>query len=298
MSEEPSGSSVPRRQLGYALRTLREQAGITVEYAATAVERARPTMWKIETGQPGVRIRNQDVKAMCEVYGASPEKTRELIALAEATRVKGWTSSYADILPPNFDMYVGLEVAAERIVWYEDLLIPGILQSEDYARTVISLPNPGEDARSDEVVEHRLSLRMRRQQMLTRKRPAAPTVVALLNECVLRRPVGGPSIMAAQLQHLGKLDGLPNLSIRVVPSSVGLHYGLTSGPFSILTFPQGSGSPVVYSDGFGTAQYWWDKPHDIERYQLAFDDIARHALDGAASRATVEDLAKEFTTDA
>ncbi len=120
MVVEPSGSSVPRRQLGHTLRSLREQAGITVDYASAEIERSRPTLWKIESAQPGVRIRNHDVKGLCALYGADAERTQELLALAEATRVKGWTSSYADLLPPNFDMYVGLEAGAENVFWYEE----------------------------------------------------------------------------------------------------------------------------------------------------------------------------------
>ncbi len=298
MTEEPSGSSVPRRQLGLALRMLREQAGLTVEYAAVEAERSRPTIWKIETGQPGVRIRNADVKTMCEVYGASQEKTKELVALAEATRVKGWASSYADILPPTLDMYVGLEVAAERVVWYEDLLIPGLLQSEDYTRAVVALPDPGAPVRTEDEVEHRLGLRQRRQTILTRKRPAPPRFEAVINECVLHRSIGGPEVLATQLSHLLEVAELPNVSIRILRPSVGLHYGLVSGQFSILTFPEGKGTPVVYADGFGPAQYFWDKPDDITRYRLAYESLSGQALDEAASKAVIEHVAKELASDA
>lgn len=298
MTEEPSGSSVPRRQLGRALRALREEAGLTVEVAAVEIERSRPTIWKIETGQPGVRFRNADVKMMCEVYGASPEKTTELVALAEATKVKGWASSYSDILPPNLDLYVGLEVAADRIVWYEDLLIPGLLQTEDYTRAVVALPDPGSPERTEDEIEHRLSLRRHRQKLLTRRRPAAPRFEAIINECVLRRPIGGVAALVAQLRHLVELAKLPNISIRVLPQTIGLHYGLVSGQFSILTFPDGKGTPVVYADGFGPIQYFWDKPNEITRYRLAYESLSGQALDETASTAVIEAALKELASDA
>jgi transcriptional regulator with XRE-family HTH domain len=298
VSIEPSGSSIPRRQLGYALRSLREQTGHSVEYAATVIERSRPTLWKIESGQPGVRIRNHDVRGLCELYGASTDRTDELLALAEATRVKGWTSSYADILPPNFDMYIGLEVAARRVFWYEDSLIPGVLQCHRYARALLELPGAYEAPRSEEAIERRLELRLQRQKMLTRKSPPPVHLDAVLGEAVLRRPLGGKEVMVDQLRHVRELSKLANVTIRVLPFSDVVHHGLFSGSFTLLQFPEGKGSPIVYADGFGPIQYFWDKPEDIARYEVAFGSISEHALDEESSRDLIEGITKELLADA
>src|SRR5215469_215781 len=126
MADQMTGSTVPRRQLGRYLRDLRNQAGLTAKAAAQQLERSEPTIWRIETGQTSVR--SIDVELMCRLYGASPEMTEALTRLARETKARGWWQAYGDAVPEWFDLYVGLEAAAAPLLWYEQELIPGLLQ--------------------------------------------------------------------------------------------------------------------------------------------------------------------------
>ncbi|MCA1709618.1 MAG: helix-turn-helix domain-containing protein, partial [Actinobacteria bacterium] len=154
MSEGTTGSTVPRRQLGRYLRDLRGQARLTVRAAAATLEWSEGKIWRIETGQTGMR--SLDVEAMCRIYGASAETTEALMALAKETKARGWWHSYGDVIPEYFDVYIGLEESASHFSWYESELVPGLLQTEDYARTVIRSGNPTVE---DAEIERRVSVR-------------------------------------------------------------------------------------------------------------------------------------------
>ena len=196
MAETLAGSTVPRRQLGRYLRELRGSAGLTVRAAAKELERSEPTLWRIENGL--VAVRALDVEQMCRLFGATGEMTKALMALARETKAKGWWQTYGDIVPEWFDLFVGLEAAANRMAEYEHSVVPGLFQSEGYARTVITADHQSE---SDDEIDRRVELRLARQAIL--KRPIDPPALrAGLRESVLRSPVGGTSVMAGQLEHL------------------------------------------------------------------------------------------------
>ncbi|MBH1934497.1 helix-turn-helix domain-containing protein [Streptomyces sp. AV19] len=292
MSDGPTGSTVPRRQLGRYLRDLRNQAGLTVRAAARELERAEATIWRIETGQTS--LRSVDVEVMCKVYGASGGVTKALKALAKETKAKGWWHAYGDVIAEGFDLFIGLEEATERLDWYESDLVPGLLQTPDYARAIISahLPDEGPDE-----VERRVQLRMARQVLLSRFfKPVQ--LSAVVSESVLRRPVGGHTMMVEQLKHLADVSGLPNVAIRVVPFNAGLHMGALSGMFGILRFPcNGEGREVepstVYAEGFTGALYL-DKPAELERYDRAFKDIWHTALDENESKHLIMEMAGKY----
>src|SRR5580658_246865 len=141
MPEETTGSTVPRRQLGRYLRDLRQKQRLTVRAAAERLEWSDAKIWRIETGQ--VSLRSLDVEAMCRIYGAPAELTQGLMGLAKETKARGWWHSYGDVIPEGFDLYIGLEEAASQLAWYESELVPGLLQTERYAHTVIRADNPG-----------------------------------------------------------------------------------------------------------------------------------------------------------
>jgi len=233
---------------------------------------------------------------MCKVYGAPEKLTQGLMGLAKETKGRGWWHSYGDVIPESFDLYMGLEQAVASLSWYESDLVPGLLQTTDYARTLIREDNPGVD---DEEIERRVHVRIQRQTLLTRV-TAAPLIDVVLNENVLRRPIGSHAIMSAQLSRFVELIELDNVGIRVIPDSVGLHHGIMSGPFVILRFPttpdgQDTEPPTVYEEGFTGALYL-DKPPEIARYDAAFTSIKRSALDQAGSRNLIEVAAKELGT--
>jgi transcriptional regulator with XRE-family HTH domain len=292
MPEATTGSTVPRRQLGRYLRELRNQARMTIKLAAEQLEWSEPKLWRIETGQTS--LRSLDVEAMCRIYGAPSELTRALMGLAKETKARGWWHAYGDVIPDGFDVYIGLEEAASELDWYESELVPGLLQTEEYARTVITADNPGVDA--DEI-DRRVHVRVARQALL--RRPAAPPELrVVLNEAILRRSVGGPVVMSRQLGHLADVAELPSVSLRVVLFSAGFHSGILSGPFVILRFPRNgdgrdSEPPTVYADGF-TGDLYLDKPAEIDRHATAFAAIWAAALEERISRALIHQAAKEL----
>ncbi|MEU9791100.1 helix-turn-helix transcriptional regulator [Streptomyces sparsogenes] len=292
MADGPTGSTVPRRQLGRYLRDLRIQARLTVRAAANKLEWSEAKMWRIESGQTS--LRSHDAEAMCKVYGASQELTEALMGLAKETKARGWWHSYGDVIPLGFDLFIGLEEAASQLWWYESELVPGLLQTEDYSRAIITADNPSEDV--DEI-ERRVRLRIRRQALLSRATDPA-TLMAVLNEAVLRRPVGGKKVMADQLKHLVDVGELPNVTIKVVPFAAGLHRGMLSGPFIVLRFPpNGDGKetepPTVYSDGY-TGDLYLDKPDEVARYDEAFDNIWHTALNEQDSRDLLSTMAGSY----
>ncbi|SDD88409.1 helix-turn-helix domain-containing protein [Actinokineospora iranica] len=293
MSDEgTTGSTLPRRQLGRFLRGLRNEARMGVRTAAVELEWSETKMWRIENGLTS--LRGLDVQAMCALYGAPAETTEALMALARETKAKGWWVSYGDVLPEGFDLYIGLEEAAEYLCGYWSELVPGLLQTERYARILIQTDNPGVDPAE---IERRVQVRMARQTLLFRRfRPLVLHIA--LNEAVLRRPVGGPEVMAEQLRRLVELGQLPNVSVRVVPYAAGFHYGVLAGPFVKLDFPtNGNGQPlepsIIYIDNFAGALFL-EKPHEIRRYATAFTNIWDSVLDETESMNCIATVAREM----
>ena len=292
MAETLAGSTVPRRQLGRYLRELRGSAGLTVRAAAKELERSEPTLWRIENGL--VAVRALDVEQMCRLFGATGEMTKALMALARETKAKGWWQTYGDVVPEWFDLFVGLEAAANRMAEYEHSVVPGLFQSEGYARTVITADHQGE---KDNEITRRVELRLGRQAIL--KRPIDPPVLrAALRESVLRSPVGGISVMADQLEDLVQVSQLPNISLRVVPASAGYHPGIVTGSFTVLRFPLNGGGvdsepPTVYQEMYTGALYL-DKLAEVERFDAAFEAIWETALDERSSRKLIGKIAEDM----
>jgi transcriptional regulator with XRE-family HTH domain len=281
MAETQAGSTVPRRQLGRYLRALRVEAGLTVRAAAKELERSEPTLWRMEAGQ--VAVRALDVEQMCRLYGAHEDMTKALMALARETKAKGWWQTYGDVVPEWFDLFVGLEAAAAKMDEYEHSVVPGLFQSEGYARTLIAAENPGE---TDAEIDRRVELRLGRQAIL--RRPIdPPTVRVVLREPVLRTPVGGAPVLAGQLRRLADVAEMPNVSVRIVPASAGYHPGIVTGSFTVLRFPLNGGGvesepPTIYQEMYTGALYL-DKPAEVERFDAAFEAIWNTALDERSS---------------
>lgn len=292
MAGTEAGSTVPRRQLGRYLHDLRVRAGLTARAAARELERSEPTLWRIENGHTATR--SLDVEQMCRLYGADQDTTKALMSLAKETRARGWWQAYGDVVPDYFDLYVGLEAAATRIDWYETELVPGLFQTEDYARALISHDNPG---KGDDEIARRLQVRMGRQAIL--RRPIDPPLLRVaLRESVLLSPVGGSEVMAGQLTRLVEASELPNVSVRIVRFSSGLHFGMLSGAFEILRFPvNGNGEdtepPTVYAEMFTGALYL-DKLHEVGRYDRAFRETWEVSLGEEASRDLLRKTAEEL----
>ncbi|GLW25467.1 XRE family transcriptional regulator [Microbispora triticiradicis] len=268
-SQSRRSPTVLRLLLGTQLRRLRESKHIRLEEAGHAIRASHSKISRMELGRVGFRRR--DVADLLTLYGVSDEAEREaLLSLVAQANAPGWWHKYDDVLPSWFEAYVGLEQAASTIRCYEVQFVPGLLQTPEYAAAVVRLGHP--DAPAEEI-ERRVRLRMDRQELLAR--PDAPNLWAVIDEAVLRRPVGGPEVMRAQIEHLLEMVNLPRVTLQVIPFSAGGH-AAAGGPFSILRFA-GVGLPdVVYLEQLTSAIYL-EKREDIDRYLAVMERLCIQA---------------------
>ncbi len=258
---------------------------MTTRIAAQQLEWSEAKIWRIETGQTS--LRSLDVEAMCKIYGAPTDLVEPLTALAKETKARGWWTGYSDVIAEGFEVYIGLEEAARSLATYENELIPGLLQTEAYARALLKSGRP---EASETEIERRVQLRMARQALLMRKdSPLHLDVV--ISESVLWRRVGGVEVTVEQLAHLRRICDLPNVRVQLVPTDSGYHDGMHSGPFVLLEFADMAPvelrePPVVYVETF-TGPVYLDKEHEIERYRKAFANIKTVAVD---ARAGIEEV--------
>jgi transcriptional regulator with XRE-family HTH domain len=293
MTDETSGSTVPRRQLGRLLGRFREEALVTLDGTAEAMDCSRQKIWRIEKGMVPVRL--PDLKVMCELYGVTDEMRRVVTGLAKETRAKGWWHSYGDSIPEWFSLFVGLEAAASVVRQYDGDLIPGLLQTRGYMTELFRRDQP--DATAAER-ERAIAVRLKRQNLLIRRLPAAPGLDVVLSEAALRRPVPDHAAMSIQLRHLiGAMD-LPNVTLRVLPLAAGPPPGSTAGTFVILDFPPARGRntaepTTVYVEGLTGALYL-DKPSEVAAYERAWRGLETLALDEGESRRMIGEIIGEF----
>ncbi|MDH6124651.1 helix-turn-helix transcriptional regulator [Kitasatospora sp. GP82] len=283
---QPNGGSMVRRiLLGSQLRRLREGHGITREDAGYQIRASESKISRMELGR--VSFKERDVADLLTLYGVHDGTEREaLLGLVREANKPGWWHSFNDVLPGWFQTYVGLEEAAALIRTYEVQFIPGLLQSEEYARAVFSQTRP---VLSNEELERRLSLRMRRQKLLTEGQ--SPRLWAVIDEAALRRPVGGPAVMRAQVQYLIDVAEESNVVIQVMPFRFGGHAG-ESGAFSILRFPEQDLADVVYLEQLTSALYL-DKRDDVDAYVQVME---RLCVDSLTPDQTI-DLLKSILAD-
>jgi transcriptional regulator with XRE-family HTH domain len=282
-----TGSTVPRRQVGRLMRQLRERAGISLLAAAEELEFSRARMYRIENGE--VAVRKHDVIAMCTVYRATPRMTEVLIGLAQESKAKGWWQAYGDVVPSWFELYVGLEQAARRLRSFAPTLIPGLLQSPEYAEHVFGTW-PG-------VRPGAVTVRMERQRVLTRSDPPAPVLEAIVDEGVLRRAIPDRLGMRKQLAHLVNVSTRPNVCLRVIPFAAGPHKAASSGQFTILDFPAaGAASPeptTIYCETLTGALYL-DKLPEVEAYESTWAELEAIALSQEDSDDLIGSVIKEI----
>jgi len=301
-TEDDAGAGYARRSIGRILVELRERARttdgkkITVADAAKAVELTRPTMWRIEAGQPAVQLKNIYLNTLCDLYGASDDVRQELLNMAVISRVKGWFHPYLDVLPAGFDIYISLEASAREITAYEAERVHGLYQTSEYAFEMLRMPGPDGKPRNDEEVARRVQVRLRRQAILTRANPAPVSMHWIVGEAVLRRRVGTATVTARQLDHINVLGELPNITVQVIPFEAGLHQGLNSGPFARLRFPDNTEPPTIYADGF-MGHLLISKPEQVSRFDAAITGMRSSALDKQKSRDLIHRIAKEHLHD-
>ena len=282
----PNGHSptVRRRRLAAELRRLREERGHTIEHVARELEMHPTTLSRIETGRRGILPR--DLKPLLEVYGIVGDQKENLLILARQARQRGWWQTYGDLLPSEYSTLIGLEAEAGEIRTYQHQVVPGLLQTEDYARAVIRAFRRTD---TDEEIEQRVRVRLERQARLSTD--PALNLWVVLDEAVLRRTVSGPEVMRRQLQHLVEMARRPSVTLQVLPFAAGEHAAMTS-PFVILRFPEPLDPDVVYLENH-TGGLYVEEPPDVTRYTLVFDHLGAAALPPRESTAFIAQAAQD-----
>jgi len=253
-----SGPTVRRILLGSQLRRLREAREITRDQAGYAIRASESKISRMELGR--VPFKERDVADLLTLYQVTDEAERApLLALANAANVPGWWHRYGDVLADWFQPYLGLEEAASMVRTYEVQFVPGLLQTPEYARAVITAGNRGAD---DAEAERRVAMRMARQEVLNRAAP--PLLWAVIDEAALRRPIGGAGVMRGQLQALIEKVRLDRVIVQVMPFRFGGHVA-ESGAYTILRFPEPDLPDVVYLEHL-TGAIYLDKRSDVDRY--------------------------------
>lgn len=280
-SGSSSGPTALRILLGAHLRRLREAQGVSREDAGWEIRASGSKISRMELGR--VSFKERDVSDLLTLYGVDDTKEREAtLGLARQANSPGWWHHYSDILPSWFGSYLGLEAAATLIRTYEIQFVPGLLQTAEYARAVILLGHAGADA---EEIERRIELRRQRQQILNRSDP--PQLWVVIDEAVLRRPIGGVEVMRAQIEHLIEVSRQPNIRMQIIPFHAGGH-AAAGGPFAILRFPEPELPDVVYVEQLTSAIYL-DKREDVDHYAIAMERVC---IDADAPNLTPEILEK------
>jgi Domain of unknown function (DUF5753)/Helix-turn-helix domain len=282
----PGGPTVLRIILGRQLQALREKAGLSYDRAAEAVYASAWTIRRMEKAEVGLKLNY--VKSLLIAYGVTD--TGEIDAfldLAREANKPGWWHSYTDILPPWFRVFPGLEQAAGLIRGYEPHCVPGLLQTEDYARALATAGYP--DAPPQET-SRRVALRMSRQQVLARTDP--PHLWMVIDEAVLRRPAAGPAVVRAQLTRLIETAAMPNITLQVLPFDAGPHPAMY-GMFHLLRFPAAELPDIVYGESL-TGAFYLDKPPEVAAYAQALDRLCAQAASASQTTNILRDISKEY----
>lgn len=277
------GSSLRSRWLGERLRALREEAGISTLEVADFLQRDRSVVGRYETGE--YPIRRADVYALLTYYSVEDEQVRStLLDLCEDVWRKGWWDPYKEDVTKDFINLPWLESRTDELYVYQNMVIHGLSQTRAYAEAVIRNAESGAE---EDQIQRWVDLRIGRQKILFGDEPIRYAMV--LEEPVLRRPIGGPEVMRRQLTHLLELGERENIDIRVMPTAHGAHSG-HSGSFELFLMPE-QFTNVAYVETLGGALYV-ESP-GVERFEDAWDDLFNHALDPKRSAALIETVLKE-----
>lgn len=269
-------TSTARRELGGELRRLRgERRAVDV---ATALGWSESKLSRIETAHTG--ISEPDLDRLLTLYGVAVEDRGRLRDLARRGRARAWWTPYRSSVPDPYDEYLALEAEAVRISEWETQIVPGLLQTDEYARAVIET---GADIDDSAIIQRRLALRMARQSTLTRVPP--PSLRIVIDEGVLLRQIGGADVQRRQLGRLLEASSRPGVELAILPFEAGAHAGLSES-FMVLEFAPGTRNPVVHIEGL-TGGLFRVKPEEIDVYQDAFDDLRERSLSAEESRKVI-----------
>ena len=277
--------TVRLRRLAAELRTLRTSSGLTRDAVVERTGINVATLYRIEHAR--VRPQTRTLRTLLDLYGADEQQQADLVALLRDARQRGWLHAYQSELPEQYTTYIGFEGEARSVWNYESLFVPGLLQTEDYARAVIraGLPSASRDD-----IEPRVEVRMQRQDVLHNDNPLE--LWGIVDEAALLRQVGGRAVMHAQLSHLLEASELPNITLQVIPFSVGAHAGMP-GSFVFMQFTEASIPDVIYLDSMA-GDLFLEAEADVRRYRLAFEHLRAVAVSPDASRALVAALVADM----
>lgn len=285
MAAVASGPTVRKRQLGAELRRLREAAGKRIEDVAAHLECSMSKISRVETGQAPIKAR--DVRDLLQWYEVTdPAQVETLMQIHRDAQKQGWWAHYEEVLAAGLATYAGLESDARILRAYEPIFVHGLLQTGDYARAVIEAVRPDEP----EEVERLVRFRMDRQQLLTRK-PDPLEVWVVLEESVLRRPVGGKEVMAAQIKQLIQIAAMPNVTVQIMPTAKGAHMAM-AGTFALLDFAPTTPS-VVYIDSIA-GNIYLEKERDVRKFTQTFDLARAAGADPEETPSILRNLAREL----
>lgn len=287
MSAPRSAPTVLQMVLGKRLQELRRAKGLSTQEVGNKLHQAHTTVVRME--QAKVTLKWATVKAMLEIYGVEQAEAEEFLNLTVQAKEAGWWHSHRDALPSWFAVHVSLENSATHIRGYEPHVVPGLLQTEDYARDVLRLnrPRPTPDE-----LERRVTLRMERQALLTRQDPPAPQLWIVMDETVLRRLAGEPPVMRAQIDRLIEAMELPNVSLQVLPFATGLHPG-AFGPFTLFRFPMPDFPDIVGIDNLSSATYREDE-EEVALHREVLDRMSAQAMSKRRTKEFLLDVRKEL----
>ncbi|MFJ3230407.1 helix-turn-helix domain-containing protein [Streptomyces sp. NPDC086787] len=286
MSEPRSAPTVGQVVLGRRLLDLRERAGLKREEAARVLRVAPATVRRMELAEVTFKI--PYLQLLLKAYGVSDDEAELFVQLADEANKPGWWQRFHDILPNWFSMYVSLEGAASLIRSYEPHFVPGLLQTEDYARGVLRSGAIGQTSPED--IERHVALRIRRQELLDR--PDAPRFWAVMDETALRRTVGGPEVMREQIDKLLEAAKLPHVTLQIAPFANGPHPG-TYGPFVLFRFAVPELPDMVYSE-YLTGAVYLDARSEVATHLEVMDRMAAQAATAHRTKEILRDLRKEL----
>jgi transcriptional regulator with XRE-family HTH domain len=264
--------SLRRRRLAAELRGLREQSGLSVTEAARRLDWQASRISRIENRQSGITA--PELRKLLDLYGTDDQQYRVRLAeLARRVNERGWWQKYAGLIGGDYADLISLEAETRAIRAYEQELVPGLLQTPEYAYAVIRASRPTDTA---EEVKRRVEIRMERQEILTRPEPPPPRFNLVLSEAALRRPVGGYDVMRAQLEYLVQPRDRANVTIQVLPFDAGVHPAMV-GPFSVMTFPDPDDLGVVgVENAIGTL--FLEDPYELRAYEELWNALQASAL--------------------
>ncbi|WP_407703437.1 helix-turn-helix domain-containing protein [Streptomyces triticirhizae] len=272
--------------LGRRLQDLREAAGLSFEEAGRALDVTHATIRRMEKAQVGLKV--PYIEKLLRIYGVTEqEEIDTFLALVREANRPGWWHRYRDVLPEWFSAFVSLEAEADQIRAYEPHYVPGLLQTEAYATTVLRSGMPHAPAAE---IERLVALRLARQDILTRPQP--PLLWIVMDETVLRRPIGHPNVMRGQIGRMIEAAASPNIRLQIMPFSAG-HHPAMYGPFHLFRFPVPELSDIACAENLVGAAYF-DQRDDVSAFREALDRMCAQAAPVHRTEAILSGIRKEI----